>query len=69
MIEFFMSSEPALCIAHEAKHSTVIAFYLNLFLALPELRDNGKHVHMCLHTHMHPNPFLIKLSMLYLHTG
>lgn len=63
MIEFFMSLEPTLCIAHEAKQSTVIASRLNLFLALPELRDNEKHVHMCLHTHT--NPFLIKFSMLF----
>lgn len=65
MIEFFMSLEPTLCIAHEAKQSTVASFHLNLFLALPELRYNEKHVHMCLHTHIHPNPFLIKLSTFF----
>lgn len=50
MIEFFMSLEPTLCIAHGAKQSTVTAFHLNLFLGLPELRDNEEHLHMCLHT-------------------
>lgn len=55
MIEFFMSLEPTLCIAHEAKQSTATVFHLNLFLALPELRDNEKPVHMSLriHTYTH----------------
>lgn len=65
MIEFFMSLEPTPCIAHEAKQSTVTASPLDLFLALLELRDNEKHVHMCLHTHIHPNPVLIQFSMLF----
>lgn len=51
MIEFCMSLERALCMAYEAKQSTVTAFPLNLLLVLPALRGNKKRVRMCLHTH------------------